>query len=78
MKTKLLYALLFICNYSISQTLPAGHYGMFEFTNGNLSNKSTNGGPDLTGTPTFGTDRNSNPGNALAPSSGALTGHTLG
>ena len=78
MKTKLLYALLFICSYSISQTLPTGHYGIFEFTNGSLENGSTSGGPDLTGNViSLGTDRNGNPDNTIN-SSQALTGHTLG
>jgi len=78
MKTKLLLLLLLFSTLSYSQTLPTGHYGKFEFTNGNLNNGSSGGGPGLSGSSTtLGTDRNGFSNNALI-STAQLAGHTLG
>ncbi|MGB0981338.1 MAG: LamG-like jellyroll fold domain-containing protein [Winogradskyella sp.] len=56
MKTKLLLMLLFVTSLTFSQTLPSGHYGIFQFTNGSLLNTSSSGGT-LAGSIVQGEDR---------------------
>ena len=56
MKTKLLLLLVFVAVSTLSQNLPNGHYGIFQFTNGSLLNTSSSGGM-LSGSIVQGEDR---------------------
>lgn len=75
MKAKLLIVLFFLTTSVYTQTLPTGHFGVFEFTEGNLWNQSS--GPSLIGNMVPGPDRFGNI-NAAVGSSQILNGHILG
>ena len=79
MKTKLIYILLLIYSINYAQTLPSGHYGEFEFTNGSLANTSSSGGA-LSGSIVQGEDRYYNNNRAVEriDGTGILNGFNLG